>query len=522
MTTRTLSALGVGLSSLLGLAWSAARVAADGPPALTPTPGVAAPAPAVPAAPGPEAPVSAVLLLSTGEVVKGLVEETDEGYLVRTPIGELPYRRRQVERIFGSLAEVYAYKRGRTPQSDPDERLKLAQWCLAQKLNPEAQVELRAVLALNPEDGRARSMLFQLQSAAQRGMPTDAGVQRTAGERVEPPAALSSTTLKELREAGRNNPLASSLPVIFDLPQAQAVKRYQEFGAYVHRELQRTCAQCHNEQASSKFQLIQARSKRDLENDLLVRANLDATLRLIDPKDPSKSPLLSAAILPHPPSGKPILTGPNHPTYRVLITWVQGLHSPGATAARPAAAPAAAPTASGVVPAGAEVVTPAPGQFAADRLAAPRAAAPPAGATAPAPTTARLMAEPPAPLEVPHSIQFPGGEARQAAPVAAGQMLPGSTTGLPTNPPPPAAFAPPTLPRPTSATATAAAPTAAPEVAKPGAPKTITVPGLGEVPVVDTREIDAAPKATEPGEAARKKKALDASALQKFMSGRKR
>jgi hypothetical protein len=511
MTTRTLSAWGIGLSSLLGLAWSAARVAADGPPALTPTPtpGVAAPAP-VPAAPGPDTPAPAVLLLSTGEVVRGLVEETDEGYLVRTPIGELPYRRRQVEKVFGSIAEVYAYRRGRTPESDPDERLKLAQWCLAQKLHPQAQAELKAVLALNPQDGRARSMLFQLQSAGGRGLPADAGVQRTGGERVEPPAALSSTTLKELREAGRNNPLASGMPVIFDLPQAMAVKRYQEFAAYVHPALQRTCAQCHNEEASSKFQLIQARTKRDLDNDLLIRANLDAALRLIEPRDPSKSPLLSAAILPHPPSGKPILTGPNHPTYRLLITWVQGLKSTTATATRPASHPAPAPGGSGVVPASAEGAAPAPAQFAADRMAPRPAATPAAPVAAPA-----VVPEAPATLEVPHSIQFPGGEARQAAPAPAGQMLPGSTAGLPSNPPPPAAFAPPTLPRPAAA-GNATAPAAAP--AAPGAPKTITVPGLGEVPVVDTREGAPAPK---PADGATKKKKLDPSALQKFMSGRK-
>ncbi len=496
------------------LGWSAARVAADGPPVLTPTPGVAAPATALPpATPQPEAPAQAVLLLSNGQVVQGTLEETDDGYVVHTPIGQLPYRRRQVEKVFASIAEVYDYRRERTPESDPDERLKLAQWCLAQKLNAEAQTELKHVLALNPEDPRARSMLFQLQSASNRGLPTDASIQRTGAEQVEAPAPLSSSMLKELREAGRNNPLASGMPVIFDLPQAMAVKRYQEFAEYVHPALQRTCAQCHNEEASSSFQLIQARTRRDLSNDLMTRANLDATLRLINPKDPSKSTLLSAAIMPHPPSGKPILTGPNHPTYRLLITWVQGLRSntPN-TAARPATAPAA----SGVVPTAAERVS--PGQFAADRLA-PRPAAPvPAAAPQPAALPAALVPQPSEEvLASPHTIQFPNGQVQQAAPAPAGQMLPGSTTGIPTTPPPPAAFKMPSLPGPANPPAAGAtAPT-------PAGKDTVPIPGLGNVPVMTASDIETAARERETEQAAgKKKKGVDASALQKFMMNRQR
>lgn len=505
------------------LGWSAARVAADGPPSLTPTPGVAAPTPAVePAAPAPEAPAEAVLLLSNGQVVSGLVEETDEGYLVRTPIGQLPYRRRQVVKVFASMAEVYAFRRDRTPASDPDERLKLAQWCLAQKLNDEAQAELKNVLALNPEDPRARSMLFQLQSASRRGMPADESVQLTGAEQIEPPAALSSSMLKELREAGRNNPLASGLPVIFDLPQALAVKRYQEFAEYVHPALQRTCAQCHNEESSTSFQLIQARTRRDLSNDLMTRANLDATLRLVEPKDPTKSSLLSAAIMPHPPSGKPILTGPNHPTYRLLITWLQGLRSPTATAGPSSTAPQSP---SGVVPTGAQIPAAAPARFAADRLATPPAAAPPQPAAPPAAAAAAALPQPPQEvLDAPHTIQFPylGGQVQQAAPIPAGQMLPGSATGRPSSPPPPAAFKMPAAPGSAPATAPAAAPATEAAAAQPGR-DTVPIPGLGNVPVMTASDIEAAAKEREDERASgKKKKGVDASALQKFMMNRQR
>jgi hypothetical protein len=504
MTTKNaFLAAGVALAGLAGVA---AWAVADGPP-----PPATAPArPAGTAAAPPAGPGASVLLLTTGQVVRGEATVTPEGYLVKTPLGELPFRRSQVERVFGSLREIYVYKKSRTPDNDPEERLRLAQWCMAQKMDQEASDELDGLLQLEPEHRRARAMRFQVQAAKAAGQaPADAGVMRAGAESaIEPPAVVSSSTLRELRDSYRDNPAAVGRPIIFDLPAPLAIKRYREFEEYVHPALQRTCAKCHNEQSDSLFQLVQARAKRDLENDMLVRANLDATLRLVEPSDPMRSALLSSSINPHKPSGRPILTGPNDPTYRLLMSWVATLKSANAPATLPlptgtdAAQGATAPGVvdTGVVPAGA---------FAAGRSGPatpmPGPAQAPAASTSQGPrveTPAALPVLVPAQPDlsgVPNVIQgTPGGPERRVEPYEAGQMLPGSAVGLPSTTPQAGAV-------PTRGTTQSPA-------NRPKDGSTMFVPGVGEVPVVDISK----PR-TKPAPTTSATKSVERSKLEQYL-----
>jgi hypothetical protein len=489
-----------------GLAAVMARAVAQGP------------APSVPAAPSPAPSPPTVLLKSNGDVVRGTVTEMDDGYLVKTPLGTLPFRRSEVEHAFGSLREVYLYKASRVPDRDPEERMKLVQWCLAQRLVTEAQEQLELVLKQDPDHPRARAMRFQIQAVAERTKAApDQAVLRTSVEKVEPPAPIGSKTLHDLRDAARKNPIGAGRPVIFDLPEALAIKRYQAFAAYVHPALQRACASCHNEQSNTTFQLIQARAKRDLDNDLLVRANLDAALRLIDPADPPRSELLSSSIMPHKPTGRPILTGPNDPTYRLLLGWVNSLRSSQSPAASGRDGAATAAT-------GTDPTSIGEGGFAADRAAA--ATAVPRPFNLPAPRNQAAAPAPPAGNgpSAPHTVTMPNGEVVAVQPKPPGQVLPGSATGLPKTVPPPDDFrTSPLLDGPNPATLTTGAPANPTQVpARPGQAKTINVPGLGEIPVVDTRELDPkkgdkSPGATDSSSARSK---LNPDALQQFMSGR--
>jgi hypothetical protein len=342
-------------------------------------------------------------------------------------------------------------------------------------------------------------MLFQLDAAmASRAGPSDPAVTRTAAESVEPPAALSLNAIRDAqRAAGPVGP-----PVVFDLPVPQAVRCYNQFEAYVHPVLQNTCARCHNERSPSAFQMIQAKSRSDMSNDLLVRANLDAVLRLVDPQDPSRSRLLSAAVMPHKPDDRPILTGPNHPSYRALATWLSGLKS--LTAGQPAAA-GTAPVAAdvGVQPAAHQPSSPPlpaarpGGSFAADRRSTPTTPAARTSTPAPAPVPARPA--PPAEMASPHHVRLASGETVPIEPTPAGQILPGSTVGMPQRPP----AGPPPLPQ-----------MAAPTGGKTH--KTIHVPGIGEVEVVD---LDAPPAREAGADRPARKDGIDKAALQRFISG---
>ncbi|MGO9470970.1 MAG: hypothetical protein ACLQVF_43310, partial [Isosphaeraceae bacterium] len=118
-------------------------------------------------------------------------------------------------------------------------------------------------------------------------------------------------------------------PVIFDLPRPLAITRATEFAKYVHPLLQAYCAKCHNENHDGAFQLVQYRTRADQTSDAL-RANLDATLRLVDPENLSRSELLSSTLRPHGrgPNKRPIFPGSNDRAYQVLESWVSQLRPP--------------------------------------------------------------------------------------------------------------------------------------------------------------------------------------------------
>src|SRR5262249_58066311 len=109
-----------------------------------------------------------------------------------------------------------------------------------------------------------------------------------------------------------------------------------------HHTLQAACARCHNEKYDGTFQLIEVKPRHAPTADVL-RANLDATLRLVDPENPARSELLSSALLPHgnAPTKRPIFRGSNDIKFQILATWVNSLPP----------APASGPSADGVVPA---------------------------------------------------------------------------------------------------------------------------------------------------------------------------
>jgi hypothetical protein len=338
-----LTALGLGMAALPGVA------APQDPPA---PPATAADSPSPTAE---EAGPPTVLLLSNGNVLRGEITQDPSGYWIKLRIGVIQKARRDVLGAFRSLEEAYRFRLARLPADDADEQMKLAQWCLEQKLQDHAQTHLAAVLQLNPEHKQAQAMLLFLSSAPEA--PADPGLARTSAEvpaeaeaadLATPPSdpamprELSPSALDRLRTLGsEHRPVGA--PVIFDLPAPLAVRRYEEYRRGVHRQLQEHCAKCHDADTyGGAFRLVRARTSKDMANNLLVLTNLDATLTLVNPDDLAHSELLSVAALTHPSDGRPVLGGPNHPSYRVFLNWVNGLQDP--TRAPSASASAVVPT----------------------------------------------------------------------------------------------------------------------------------------------------------------------------------
>ena len=281
-----------------------------------------------------------IVLLRNGRMIKGLVSEEDGVYLVTQPIGVMRFPKSQVEKVFTSIQNIYAYKLEQLPEEDFDERIKLARWCLEQKLEPEARQQLAAILKRSPSHGQAKAMLASLDQAQVRlaNRSRDPDVQQTGAEMVRAPAERPNALDTAVIYGARRGMRISDLPIVFDLPPSLAVKRTEEFARYVHPVLQVYCARCHNESYDGDFRLVQFKTRLDRTKDAL-RANLDATLKLIDRENPPRSELLASSLRPHGrvPNVRPIFQGSNDRAYQVLATWVNKFQ---ATSVAQGAAPA--------------------------------------------------------------------------------------------------------------------------------------------------------------------------------------
>ncbi len=340
-------ALGFSLSALVASGVASARADEPEPRARTEpqTPASAAPAPSAAAKARPT-----VLLLTNGRVLQGTIVADGSNYALMQRGGVIRFPKSKVEQTFGSMRELFEYKRARTPERDPDEVMKLARWCLNEKLNVEARETLNQLLVLSPRHQQAKSMLGFLDAAEETAMMRDNAVVQTSGVQTEAAPARRDDAPEELnpqilsrirREMGVNGP-----PVIFDLPAPLAVKRAEEFRRVIHPIVQFYCAKCHDERYQGSFQLVRVPPRRPASPDVL-RSNLDAVLSLVDPNEPSSNTrLLANALLPHGNGAnkRPILRGPNDPAYQALAKWVDGLRS------RPRAATADAEARQGTGP----------------------------------------------------------------------------------------------------------------------------------------------------------------------------
>ncbi|HEY2155200.1 MAG TPA: hypothetical protein VGH33_06190 [Isosphaeraceae bacterium] len=325
---------------------------------------VAPPLPAMSPAPAPpNAPAFAVLVLSNGRLLQGNVTESASGdtYELRMKGGLIPVPKRDVAHRYRSLDELYRDKAARLPANDPDERMKLALWCLEQHMEGPAREQLRSVLAINPSDRRAQRMITSIDANAARAAARDSEV-RVAGAEVVEPVQRGAMPLPRSRgSAGRG----VERPVIFSLPPDIAMKRFAEFAWEVHPILQASCASCHNDAYQGEYRLITGQSRRDWTADV-VRANLDATLRYVRADDPTHSDLVAYASNPHGPSPRAVFHGANDRRQQRLVAWLRLLRpADGATPESPTSV--AMPSA-----------LPVPDGFGADRLPAPRATPMPA------------------------------------------------------------------------------------------------------------------------------------------------
>ncbi|MBM79692.1 MAG: hypothetical protein CMJ78_03745 [Planctomycetaceae bacterium] len=228
-----------------------------------------------------------VLVLRSGRVVSGDINQAATGYVIRKAGGQLLVPFDKVLFEAQSLQDAYRKLRLTIPEPTSGHHVSLARWCMAHELLKEARKELHDALVLDPENDSARRMLTRVQESLVPGSTESAApakqVERNADGFVRPDAqALSGLS----PEAARGY-----------------VKTIQPL-------LMNKCsnAGCHGSRAKSSFRLIRIRRGKG-NHRIQVERNLAAVLQFVDYKKPDASPLLKKSQSSHGQLGRAIFYG---------------------------------------------------------------------------------------------------------------------------------------------------------------------------------------------------------------------
>jgi hypothetical protein len=228
-----------------------------------------------------------VIVLDNENTLTGDIERIDNQYRVKRLIGETCVPAAKVLRLCASLEEAYAFLQTRANLNDPDERLRLADWCRQHGLTTQALAEADAAIALRPRDARAKRLAAFLREMKSR-----------------PPASAAPAPQKQLPPI---DVTAESLSV---------------FAARVQPILMNACANCHTSGRGGNFQLIRTYHS-SLSDRRSLEQNLAVVLAQVDSRQPMLSRLLTKSVSMHGLGmTAPPLRGRQAPAYLTLERWV--------------------------------------------------------------------------------------------------------------------------------------------------------------------------------------------------------
>lgn len=270
----------------------------------------------------PDAPAGAtgrVALLDNDALVEGDIERTADGVRVRRSAGELTVPGDRVKWIGADRAGALAHLCASANLRDPDERVRLAQWCLLNEMRAQALEHARVADALSPGRPNVRRMVEGLETSIRSTPATpapapaaDTGVMQASAELVTPGTPFDF------------NPDAFPL----------FVQRVQPL-------LMNACASCHaSETYTGSFKLARVYSN---PHRRLTQANLAATLGALDRRQPQVSPLLVRALTAHGGATRPAVKDRRAPAFAILAEWCRSAVVDLGGAPTPAAPPAALP-----------------------------------------------------------------------------------------------------------------------------------------------------------------------------------
>jgi hypothetical protein len=280
---KTIIRLSVGVGALLGVILAPVRAAE--PPRQPPSAPQGEPIslPATTRADKP-AEVGQVLVLDNEHTLTGNIERVGDQYRIKRLLGETWVPAAKVMKLCASLEEAHRFLQSQTNLDDPDERLRLADWCRQHHLHEQAIAEVQAAVDLCPSNEHAQRLLGYLREAKEKAA-------------APPKTAAAEKTLP------RVDVTAESLTL---------------FATRVQPILMNACANCHTAGRGGSFQLTRTYSS-GLGNRRSVEQNLAMAVSCINPRDPQLSRLLTKAVSIHAPGMTTApLKGRQTPPYRTL------------------------------------------------------------------------------------------------------------------------------------------------------------------------------------------------------------
>lgn len=250
-------------------------------------------------------PQPGVLVLNNGQTLEGKITRAGDGYYVVFENGAIQLPAAKVTLHCRDLQEAYQKQRDSLVGDAVQERIKLALWCLQNKLFDQASEQLDAAA-----QGRGDPKIAILRRRLELAQHSDPA----------PTSATASPAPSGLIGADELDRLIRSMPA----------GTVESFANTVQPLMLNHCATaaCHGPQAQNGFALLRntvggAPSRR------LTQRNLYHVLEHVDRDHPESSAILKAAGEPHGPNRTPILNGRETEKYRLLAAWVRSVANGG-------------------------------------------------------------------------------------------------------------------------------------------------------------------------------------------------
>lgn len=267
---------------VLLLAWIAVPIVfADDPPEP-------AGDPAMPVNPNSEAPQATgeplrILVMTSGRVFEGAINETPGGYVVITPAGRVTLPFDQVACTATSLRDAHQKLKAFFNPPSASGHVVLCRWCIENQLYDLAKEEVEAALRLEPSRAEARQLSLQLQAFV-------------SGQTREEPERLYSW----------DHLLTPPVPA----PGGLTRETTDLFVRRVQPLMVNSCgnARCHGRpQATFHLDYVPLSGVGSQET---TTANIESVFEFVDIDNPNESRLFTALLDPVIPQHRQVLVGP--------------------------------------------------------------------------------------------------------------------------------------------------------------------------------------------------------------------